>query len=345
MSTELDSRQRAQDRFTHIRNNLKTSVADYLQALRDEDWRELDFASVETWRVALLDGMEFGKEARNAIIRALDAEGKTVREIAAATGASRGTVNNDQQGLVSNSGHKPPATPRQRAARDREAARKNGQGGQVLTRTQIRQQQEEGRVLAAYKALRPRGGHVPGRELWRQLCKQFPDLSLPEHDDTAIRKGWAQRAWDRLSGRGEMQPRETNPRKDPGPKNLDGKSNAERRRELKNSPSRGLPELSRLSVEINKMCMILEDYDLAEFDLAGVSDTAWVDATSIYDDLVTLNEWLERALLTTRHWLNGEPMRQKIAKLREHGGTEEEAATANRLADRLERKLEALAPA
>ena len=128
--------------------------------------------------------------------------------------------------------------------------------------------------------------------------------------------------------------------------NWNGKTNAARERELfdrkrKNKgkqPDKYL-ELLRLNMDISKMTRILEGWHVHEFNLD--EESMWLMA-DIHDDLITLGEWHDRTLSAVGRWLLDKDVRDKIAKLRDtRGRTAEEAETALRLAERLERKLEA----
>jgi len=127
--------------------------------------------------------------------------------------------------------------------------------------------------------------------------------------------------------------------------NWNGKTNASRERELharkrskQKQPDKYL-ELLRLNMDISKMTRILEGWHVHEFNLD--EESMWLMA-DIHDDLISLGEWHDRTLSSVQAWLLDVDVREKIAKLRDtRGRTEEEAETALRLADRLERKLEA----
>jgi hypothetical protein len=127
------------------------------------------------------------------------------------------------------------------------------------------------------------------------------------------------------------------------PKNWNGKSNAQRVRNLQAQQRKhGYTELTKLQTEVAKACVILEDYDIRDYDLEGMADVALWSADAIYDDLISLGWWLDRSLMTFSRWLDDYDVRDKITKLRNTTGrTPEEAETALKLADRLEKKLEA----
>jgi len=137
MTTVLDLRAHAQDRMNRIRQNLSAAADEYLQALEDEDWKTLGFPDVETWRAELMAGVKFSKAARQAIVKTLTVQGKTQRQIAAATGAGMGTVERDQKEVGAPSGAQ--ASPRQLAARDREAAKDR----QALPKTNFQQPRQQ----------------------------------------------------------------------------------------------------------------------------------------------------------------------------------------------------------
>lgn len=76
----------------------------------------------------------------------------------------------------------------------------------------------------------------------------------------------------------------------------------------------------------------MTDFGTSESDLRRMSD--------ICDDLVSLGEWHERQLSAVTGYLTDRGITEKIRKLRDATGrTPEEAETARRLADRLDKKL------
>jgi hypothetical protein len=81
----------------------------------------------------------------------------------------------------------------------------------------------------------------------------------------------------------------------------------------------------------------VDDYDL------DAATRELVDA--LYDDLVTTAEWIDRAVSAIQARVGEAAVREKIAKLRNTTGRPPaEAEAALRLADVLERKLEARLP-
>jgi hypothetical protein len=98
-----------------------------------------------------------------------------------------------------------------------------------------------------------------------------------------------------------------------------------------------LGKLNRLAMDMNRLCRVLEDYQPEDY--TADEDSVWHIA-AIYEDLISLGEWVSRSLSATQGWLGDADVRKKIALLRDaHGRTPEEAETAQRLADLLERKL------
>ena len=124
------------------------------------------------------------------------------------------------------------------------------------------------------------------------------------------------------------------------PTTWDGKSRTARRKEIRDELSRGsYSKLLKLQMEMTKVVGIVSDWQPEEFELDQAT-LALVD--SFYDDLITLGEWHDRAVLATQVWLGSVAVRRKIAALRNtRGRSTEERESALRLADRLERKLEA----
>lgn len=117
-------------------------------------------------------------------------------------------------------------------------------------------------------------------------------------------------------------------------KNWNGKSNATRAREIRQND---LGKLNQFAMDINRLCRVLESY--RPDDYTPDEDSVWHIA-AIYEDLISLGEWVSRSLSATQGWLGDSDVRQKIERLRNtHGRTPEEAETAKRLADLLERKL------
>jgi hypothetical protein len=122
--------------------------------------------------------------------------------------------------------------------------------------------------------------------------------------------------------------------------NWNGKSNLQRERELlAERKTSSYPELVTAQRRFAQAAMALESIDVNSY---GLSEVVLWKVEDILDDLISLGEWYDRTLLGVLGWLDGVDLRGKIEKLRNTAGrTPEEAETALRLADRLERKLEA----
>jgi hypothetical protein len=117
-----------------------------------------------------------------------------------------------------------------------------------------------------------------------------------------------------------------------------GKTNTTRRRELADQKKQGnYSELLRMQIEMTRLTVVLEDYKPADF---GLDEATLALVEGFLDDLIALTDWVDRAFSATQAWLSEAPVIDRIKKLRDTTGrTPEEAETALRLADRLERKL------
>lgn len=121
-----------------------------------------------------------------------------------------------------------------------------------------------------------------------------------------------------------------------------GKTSPERRRELERQRREGgdYSQFLKLAVEVNRMCGVLEDFDPHIYDLGNEPNLHLM--TELHDDLLTLQEWMDRQLAAVWGRLQETDLLAKIAKLREvEGRSPQEVETARRLADRLQRKLDA----
>ncbi len=153
MEDELARRQvEAANRAEQIRGGLQQTAVLFAKAIVERDWRVLQYESVGDWAVSEFGPDRFSTERRREIVSLLTKAGLTQRAIAAATGADHSTVARDQaraggadapqetvtfddllgdpeyQRQMREAGAPieplPPATPRQIAARAREAARR-----------------------------------------------------------------------------------------------------------------------------------------------------------------------------------------------------------------------------
>ena len=96
--TATATRQTARQRLTAIRNALALADDLLATAYAERDWSALGHASWEAYCAAELPELrmvKLRKPERQARVAALSGAGASVREIAAATGASVGTVHND----------------------------------------------------------------------------------------------------------------------------------------------------------------------------------------------------------------------------------------------------------
>jgi hypothetical protein len=132
-------------------------------------------------------------------------------------------------------------------------------------------------------------------------------------------------------------------------KNWNGKTNPTREREIRANKKNGTNprpdnynDLLRLSLDMNRACSIIESYHVEDFDLEATT-LDLVD--TFHDDLITLAQWVDRAMMATQAWLTDVNVRRKIDTLRNTiGRTPEETESFRRVADKLERKLEAVLP-
>lgn len=172
-------------------------------------------------------------------------------------------------------------------------------------------------------------------------CEQCGEKFTAHREHARFCGDTCRQAWNRAHPGGTRDragPPDTRD-KPPRQRNWNGKSNDKRMRELRaRKPYEAYNDLTNFQARLAQMCSVLniwnpEGLDLDEVILWRVSD--------IHDDLVTLAEWTDRTLSSVQGWLGDRDVREKIAKLRNTTGrTPEEAATALRLAAKLERKLE-----
>ena len=122
--------------------------------------------------------------------------------------------------------------------------------------------------------------------------------------------------------------------------NWNRKTNTKRLRELEAMRDGDYAQLLQWQHRFAEMCAILETIDLSGY---SPETTAMWKIADVYDDLISLGEWHDRALTMVCRWLGDIQLREKIRKMRETAGrTPQEAETANRRADRLEEKLDRL---
>jgi transposase-like protein len=131
----------AADRAEQIRLGLQSTAVLYAKAVEEEDWRVLGYRSVTDWATKEFGPDRFSAERRKEIVALLTDAGLTVRQIARATGAGKSTVARDQReagpvpdGTPGDDGNAVPVSdnqqvtenqsPRQQAAREREAAKR-----------------------------------------------------------------------------------------------------------------------------------------------------------------------------------------------------------------------------
>jgi hypothetical protein len=164
----------------------------------------------------------------------------------------------------------------------------------------------------------------------KRLLQERPDLAKK------VEQGkMSLRAADNVVRKPKAEPKPSRRRQ---PNLTSGTTNTTRQRELRDQKRQGdYSKLLALQLEVSKLTVVLEDYKPMDF---GLDEATLALVDSFHDDLIALTDWVDRALLATQAWLNEAPVIRKIRALRNTTGrTEEEAKTAIRLADRLERKL------
>jgi hypothetical protein len=117
-------------------------------------------------------------------------------------------------------------------------------------------------------------------------------------------------------------------------------SGSKRLRELKSGKrASSVVELAQLQREIAQLCVVLQDFNVEDYDLSD-QPVVW-RAQDIFDDLLLLGEWLDRTTASIQARLGDRQVLDRIAKLRDTTGrTPQEAETALRLAAQIERKME-----
>ena len=115
------------------------------------------------------------------------------------------------------------------------------------------------------------------------------------------------------------------------PRDHAGKSNAMRARQGFGAT------LTDVLVRMNQATLIFEDVAMTDLDL---DHQDLDDVALLYDLLLTMGIWHDRALSAVQGWMTDGNVRARIAKLRDTTGrTPEEIAAFERVAKRLERKL------
>jgi hypothetical protein len=108
-------------------------------------------------------------------------------------------------------------------------------------------------------------------------------------------------------------------------------------REQKRSTAEAYLQLFKFSVEIAKMCVILEAFNVQDY---GTSDVELWRMAEILDDLISLGEWHNVQMSVLLRYMKDNEVMRRIEKLRNtEGRTPEEIAAFEAMAKRLERKL------
>jgi hypothetical protein len=119
------------------------------------------------------------------------------------------------------------------------------------------------------------------------------------------------------------------------------KRGGRRMREIRERKKQGgVSKLIDVQYRIVQLTNQLESIEIEDYELDDVTQEA---LKGIYDDLSELQTWMDMALASVERRMEDANLITKIKHLREGttGRTEEEIRTARRLADRLQRRLEA----
>jgi transposase len=342
----ISTREEAAARANEIRAGLDSIQALAREAFERRDWEVLGY---ESWG-AYVSG-EYGshaKEARQEVMAWLRSTGLSTRAIAAETGMSQPTVSRHL------SGDSLDESPDKQSVTDSSPKAISGRDGKIYPAPAPRPvpslepepaptPRPKTKTKAAKPSRRPRAKilsdddieTIAQENLTRgEIVDRF---GVGEHAAQLGRTRAVERQQERL--RAEREEQEA-PKANGRPKSWTGKSNDKRLRELsaeKRTDSAYL-ELIDVQYKLAQMCVVLEDIHVQDY---GLRDVDLAKVTDLYDDLVSLGEWWERQILAVQGYLSSFKVQETIAKLRDTTGrTPDEAATALRLASRLEKKLE-----
>jgi hypothetical protein len=313
-----------------IRLNVQQAGVLYTKALELDDWKTLKYTSLRAWAQGEFGPDRFSAERRKEIVAMLSKAGLTVRAIAAATGTHHRTVERDQEeARGANAPRDSPApeqTPRQTAAKTREATKREAikvqatkprvsRGPTAKSGTRVSQDELNELALRALKSRKSQSEFARG-------------LGIGDNS-MMLAKAWTRAE---MLVHGEVKPNGK-------PKNWNGKSPAGRLRELGGSKRLNYLDVSRFQWEIAKATEVLTSFKLADY--VGDGSEPEIDVlTRLQDDLISLSTWLDAQLMGVQGYLSTYATREKIAKLRDTTGrTAEEIEAYTKAADRLERQL------
>lgn len=219
----------------------------------------------------------------------------------------------------------------------------HGQTARGRTLTANRQQATERGPTAADEAAKVVG--VGGRSVGRAKRVKEQDPELFEQVKRGEISVDAAEVQVRVGKKTEPKPKpEPKPKSSRRRRNWDGKTSTARERDARErlralKQQNDYSKLAEIQLTVDRLTLALQDYgdipieDSDEATLAVIND--------LHDDLITMGEWHDRALGQTQAYLTDNVTRDKIRRLlNTKGRTPEEAATAIKLAERLQRKLD-----
>lgn len=143
MTTEIDTlpADAALDRLTKLQKGLGDLAEVYAEAVLSKDWEALGL-TVAQWQAQVFEGTQLSLETRRKVSGMLSEAGRTVREIAAATGTSKSTVSAD----LSRTGTDPfeQVKPSRGVTREPKASPKTPAERQAARRSRQRQEKAPG---------------------------------------------------------------------------------------------------------------------------------------------------------------------------------------------------------
>jgi transposase len=299
-------------------------------ALGHSSWDDYCTEEFGTLRIRL------PREERSEVVASLREAGMSVRAIASATGYDGKTIRNDLAGEENSSGaesdmeqpaviepkpvqgtdgkHYPASRP---APRPREPVRKTRRPSQKLDPDDVDRQTwplfDEGTTNRVDVAEKTGIGEITVRmslERWKATQRLQADSgSHPGRKDR-------QKDWEGKTGPQRVRAAQARKRLDRG---------------------KTFADLADFHLRISQMCLILEDFDVRDY---STDEAAALEVAYILDDLITLGEWHDRQVLALTNYAESNDVLERIRKLRSTDGrSPEEAETALRLADRIERRL------
>lgn len=210
-----------------------------------------------------------------------------------------------------------------RAAKERKAEERRKAAEAQLAKTQ-----------QAIKDIQSETGHTPSA---RQVSRQTG------RDDKSISKDW-----DELhkQGRAPKRPVQEQSKPKPPPQKAQQQSKSKDWQRKTGKPNTKLEtaeaylRVKAFQHRLERACSALEEYSPSDIDFIENDELRLDRVTEVWEDMIELGEWWERTMMYVQGYLDDHKVLVKIKKLRSiEGCMPEEAATRNRVADKLERKM------